>query len=57
MKNLKTPRNLADCYFPVGWEHGRPTTVDERIEKALGVLLAVAIGIFLGIGLFYWFAA
>lgn len=56
MKNLKTPRNLADCYYPVGWEHGRPQTTNERIEKVLGVMLAIGIGIFLGVGLFYWFA-
>jgi hypothetical protein len=46
MKNLKTPRNLADCEFPIGY-----TPPSKQIDKAKQLFEAIlAIILFAGIG-------
>jgi len=46
MKNLKTPRNLADCEFPIGY-----TLPPKQIDKAKQLFEAIlAIILFAGIG-------
>ena len=46
MKNLKTPRNLADCEFPIGY-----TPPPKHIDAAKELISAVlTIIIFAGIG-------
>jgi hypothetical protein len=46
MKNLKTPRNLADCEFPIGY-----TPPPKQIDKAKQLFEAIlTIIIFAGIG-------
>lgn len=46
MKNLKVPRNLADCEFPVGY-----TPPNKQIDKAKELFeVILTIIIFAGIG-------
>ena len=53
MKNIKTPRTLAECSFPVGYAE---VSLEDRMDKILGVLLACAIGIGFGICLVVWWS-
>ena len=46
MKNLKTPRNLADCEFPVGYTP--PTKQIDKAKELFEVILTIII--FAGIG-------
>jgi len=46
MKNLKTPRNLADCEFPIGY--APPPKQINKAQELFEVILTIII--FAGIG-------
>lgn len=52
MKNVTTPRNLAECQFDVGYTIGN-ITPESRFERAMGYVLAIAIGVGIAAVLFY----
>jgi uncharacterized membrane protein YqgA involved in biofilm formation len=56
MKNLKTPRTLAECSFEVGYQEGQMNSIQSRIDAFLSVLLACAIGIGFGVCYVVWWA-
>ena len=51
--HFQTPRTLAECTFPVGYENNRETLFD----SVAGVLLAVAIGVGLAFLLVAWWSS
>lgn len=56
MKNITTPRTLAECSFSVGYQTAdvqRPA----RTDSVLNYLLAVSIGIFGALALAHWWSA
>jgi hypothetical protein len=58
MKNINTPRTLADCSFTVGHQliehtHHRRESPAERIA---GVLLATALGVIGAAALVHWWS-
>lgn len=54
MKNITTPRTLAECNFSIGY----PTVaLPNRRERVAGVVLAVVIGILCAAGLVHWWSA
>ena len=56
MKNITTPRTLAECRFDVGYPDARIESTQARLEAFLSVLLACAIGIFFAVCYVVWWS-
>ena len=56
MKNITTPRTLAECHFDVGYPEIQMKSVQSRLEAFLSVLLACAIGIFFAVCYVVWWS-
>ena len=56
MKNLKTPRTLAECNFDVGYPTREMDRAETRFEAFMGVVLACGIGIGFGICYVVWWS-
>lgn len=56
MKNITTPRTLAECNFNVGYPDARIEGAQARLEAFLSVLLACAIGIFFAVCYVVWWS-
>lgn len=54
--HLTTPRNLADCTFPVGYSIDSPQAAQSLRDILLGYGLAVLIGFGLAAALIAWWA-
>ena len=56
MRNVKTPRTLAECNFDVGYPSVQMQRAQTRFEAFMSVLLACAIGIFFAVCYAAWWS-
>ena len=57
MKNITTPRTLADCSFVQGYSTMPIKAPVSRSERVYGALLAVVIGVAVAMLLVHWSAS
>lgn len=55
MKNVTTPRTLAECNFSVGYQTA-DVYKNARTDSALNYILACLIGVFGALALVHWWA-
>lgn len=56
MKNITTPRTLAECQFVTGYQSAE-LTPETAFERMCGYALAVILGVLIAAGLFYGLSA
>jgi hypothetical protein len=54
VKNVNTPRTLADCEFTSGYQSARFSVKPTKGERIAGVFVAVVVGVLLALVLVHW---